>query len=73
MFLPVFIHLGAERLITHRDNHPSTLGDLDKDSLETHLQDCIEVLRHMQHVNNLARLYLQALESGDLQASSLLQ
>ncbi|KAI9879284.1 MAG: hypothetical protein M1830_009014 [Pleopsidium flavum] len=73
VFMPVAIFLGAERLITHRYVHKSDLQTLEDQSLDLELQGCLEVLRKMQSVNNLAKYHLHILESGDFKGSCPLQ
>lgn len=66
--MPVAVFLSAEHLITHRN---STASDTDSERglLETELEGCVETLRKMQRVNNLAKHYLQILEAEHFQVS----
>ena len=72
MFIPLAISLGAERLMAHRKMYKSGMHTAEKKILDTQVQGCLEVLRKMQSVNNLAKYHLQLLESDDLTAHPLI-
>ncbi|KAL8759484.1 MAG: hypothetical protein Q9184_003609 [Pyrenodesmia sp. 2 TL-2023] len=71
VFMPFAVFLSAKRLIKHR--HLSLLDTvtLGGESLDGELQGCMEALGKMQRMNNLAKHYLEMLESEDFQASLL--
>ena len=71
--MPVAIYLGAERLITHRNVRNSEPPTSEDESVDLALQGCLEVLRKMQSVNNLARYHLRILESADIKGRRPLQ
>lgn len=64
VFMPVAVFLSAERLLKHHKlNGQDVQSPLGKESLDVELQGCMEALRKMQKVNNLAKHYLQILET----------
>lgn len=63
--MPVAVFLSAERLLNHRKLSVQE----GKESLDVELQGCMEALRKMQKVNNLAKHYLQILESESTHVS----
>jgi hypothetical protein len=71
--MPIAIFLGAERLIIQRDANMLDIEILDEPSIREGLNGCLEMLRKIQSVNNLAKYYLNLLDSGDLRNSRPLQ
>lgn len=64
MFTPITIYLGAERLMTHRSLHKSRMNAAEKKILDAELHSCLEVLRKMRSVNNMANFHIEQLESS---------
>ncbi|KAL8907695.1 MAG: hypothetical protein Q9207_001264 [Kuettlingeria erythrocarpa] len=71
VFMPFAVFLSAKRLITHRRLNPLGTNTLRTESLDGELQGCMEALGKMQRMNNLAKHYLEILESEDFQGSLL--
>jgi hypothetical protein len=71
--MPAAIFLGAERLMIQRDAHMLDMQLLDEPSIGEGLDGCLEILRKIQSVNNLAKYYLNLLDSGELSNSRPLQ
>jgi hypothetical protein len=62
------IFLGAERLMYHRNvtnDEPAGASLWEDEVLDSDLQACLEALRNMQGINNLAKSYLNLLDSGE--------
>lgn len=73
VFIPAAIYLGIERLMIQRDAHMLDMQFLEESSIGEGLDGCLEILRKIQSVNNLAKYYLNLLDSGQLGDSRPLQ
>ncbi|KIM94093.1 hypothetical protein OIDMADRAFT_136671 [Oidiodendron maius Zn] len=63
VFMPAAIFLGAERLTIERNIH--ALDPQTDEEVPIELESCLDILRKVQSVNNLAKYYLNLLESED--------
>ena len=63
MFTQITIYLGAERLMAHRTSHKSQMSAAERKTVDAELHSCLEVLRKMRSVNNMAIFHLEQLES----------
>lgn len=66
VFMPVAIFFGAERLTIQSNAHMAGLHIDEKESVNAELRNCLEALRRVQSVNNLAQHYLNLLRAMDL-------
>ncbi|KAH8799820.1 fungal-specific transcription factor domain-containing protein [Xylogone sp. PMI_703] len=67
VFMPLATFLGAEHLIIQCNAYKSCIVDEEEQSqLELQLKECMDALQKMQSVNNVAKYYLNLLESGSI-------
>jgi hypothetical protein len=69
--MPILIYFGAERLIIHRAEMSGSDEEMETVDMELHW--CLEALRKIQGINNLAKYYLTLLKSRGVKDLNLLQ